>query len=104
MLFLDELREISAACPGRWLVWGDFNLIYQAEVKNNHRFNRRLMNCFCRFIDELELQELHLRGRLYTWSNERDRLTLVRLNRVFVTEDRISDFPDHDLSALASEC
>ena len=24
MLFLDELREISAACPGRWLVWGGF--------------------------------------------------------------------------------
>jgi len=54
------------------------------------------MNCFRQLIDELELQELHLRGRLYTWSNERDRPTLVRLDRVFVTEDWITDFPDHD--------
>ena len=28
----------------------------------------------------------------------------MRLDRVFVMEDWISDFPDHDLSALASEC
>ena len=62
------------------------------------------MNCFCQLIDELELQELHLRGRLYTWSNERDKPTLVRLDRVFVMEDWITDFPDHDLSALALEC
>ena len=102
-MFLEELR-VSATCPGRWLVWGDFNLIYQAEDKNNHRFNRRLMNSFRTFIDDLELQELHLRGRLYTWSNEHNRPTLVRLDWVFVMEDWVTDFPDHDLSTLAMEC
>ena len=66
LLFLDELREVRAACPGPWLICGDFNLIYQAEDKNNHRLNRRMMNCFRQFIDELELQELPLKGRLYT--------------------------------------
>ena len=104
LLFLDELREVRAACPGPWLICGDFNLIYQAEDKNNHRLNRRMMNCFRHFIDELELQELHLKGRLYTWSNERDHPTLERLDRVFVSDDWTTDFPDHDLSALASEC
>ena len=39
LMFLEELR-VRATCPGRWLMWGDFNLIYWAEDKNNHRFNR----------------------------------------------------------------
>ena len=85
-------------------MWGDFNLIYRAEDKNIHRFNRWLMNSFHTFIDDLELQELHLRGHLYTWSNERNRPTLVRLDWVFVMEDWDTDFPDHDLSTLAMEC
>ena len=62
------------------------------------------MRTFRQFLDDMELQELHLKGRRYTWSNERECPTLVRLDRVFVSEDWVSDFPDHDLSALASEC
>ena len=103
LMFLEELR-VRATFPGRWLMWGDFNLIYWAEDKNNHGFNRRLMNSFRTFIDDLELQELHLRGHLYPWSNEHNRPTLVRLDQVFVMEDWVTDFPDHDLSTLAMEC
>ena len=86
LLFLDELREVRASCAGTWLAWGDFNLIYQAADKNNHRLNRRMMSRFRSFLNETELQEIHLRGRLYTWSNERDRPTLERLDRVFASE------------------
>jgi hypothetical protein len=35
----------------------------------------------------LDLLELHLHGRLYTWSNEREDPTLERIDRAFVTED-----------------
>jgi len=104
LLFLDELREVCASCSETWLAWGDFNLIYQAADKNNHRLNRRMMGRFRSFLDEAELQGIHLRGRLYTWSNERDRPTLERLDRVFASEDWVADFPDHDLSALGTEC
>ena len=45
----------------------------------------------------------HLKGRLFTWSNEREHLTLERLDRVFVSDDWATDFPDHDLSVMASE-
>ena len=62
------------------------------------------MASFRRFLDDLELQEIHLKGRLYTWSNERDSPTLERLDRAFVTEDWVTAFPDHDLTALATEC
>jgi len=51
LLFLDELREVRHAGLGTWMVWGDFNLIYQAADKNNSRLNRRMMQSFRRFLD-----------------------------------------------------
>jgi hypothetical protein len=38
------------------------------------RLNRRLMRAFWSFLDNLQLVELHLHGRLYTWSNEQTHL------------------------------
>ena len=102
--FLDELRMIRSSCSDSWMVCGDFNLIYKAEDKNNSNLNRRMMGCFCRFIDDMELQELSLRGRLYTWSSERDTPTLERIDRFFTSEEWLLDFPDHDLSMLSTDC
>ena len=62
------------------------------------------MNSFRSFVNNTELQELHLRGRKFTWSNERDRPTLEQLDRVFVSKDWLLAFPNHDLSTLSSEC
>jgi endonuclease/exonuclease/phosphatase family metal-dependent hydrolase len=102
--FLDELRAIRSACTGTWMVCGDFNIIYQARDKNNHRLNRRMMGRFRRFIDDMEFIDLHLKGRLDTWSSEREAPTLERLDRVLVTNDWAVALPDHELSVLASEC
>ena len=93
---------MRAACPGDWLIWGDFNLIYQAADKNNDRLNRRMMNAFRRFISDAELHDLQLKGRRFTWSNERAAPTLARLDRVLVSEGWMLDHPDHELSALSS--
>ena len=62
------------------------------------------MGHFRGLINDTQLHELHLKGRNYTWSNERERPNLERLDRVFVTDDWLVAFPDHDLSALSSEC
>jgi hypothetical protein len=35
------------------------------------------MTAFRNFQQEVELSELHLHGRLYTWSNEQAHLTLT---------------------------
>lgn len=102
--FLQELRDLRSGCPGPWVVCGDFNLIYQAADKNNGRLNRRMMNRFRQLLDDLELMELHLHGRLFTWSNERADPTLERIDRVFVSEDWSSAFPNHNLRALSSQC
>lgn len=70
--FLQELRDVRAACPGPWLLCGDFNMIYQAADKNNARLNRRSMRRFARLLNDLLLSELFLHGRLFTWSSERE--------------------------------
>jgi hypothetical protein len=51
-------------------------MIYQAADKNNSRLNRRLMRQFCQFLNDATLREIHLQGRLFTWSNERAHPTL----------------------------
>jgi hypothetical protein len=102
--FLNELEGLASSCLGAWLICGDFNLIYQAQDKSNDRLNRRLMQRFRRTIDTLQLAELHLNGRLYTWSNERNSPTLERIDRVFATVQWLEDHPFHRLHCRSTDC
>ena len=89
--------------PGtKWVVMGDFNIIYKARDKNNRKLNLRLMRLFRSALNYCELNEIHLQNRKYTWSNERRHLTLVRLDRFFCNEEWDTTFDDHVLHALSS--
>lgn len=44
-------------------------------------------------MDDLELKDIHLHGRRYTWSNERENPTLVKLDRVLASVDWEELFP-----------
>lgn len=70
--FLQELRDVHLTFQGPWAVCGDFNMIYQAADKNNGRLHDGLMRRFRGLLDDLRLDELHLSGRLYTWSSCRE--------------------------------
>jgi exonuclease III len=100
--FLQELRSVREACVGPWAVGGDFNLIYLAEDKNNNNLDRAMMGRFRRALSDLQLKELPLLGRKFTWSNERAAPTLVRLDRVFFTADWEDIFSDCILQSSAS--
>jgi hypothetical protein len=102
--FLDELRDAHADCPGPAVLCGDFNMIYQAADKSNDRLNLRSMRRFCRAIDDMQIDELYLHGRLFTWSNERRRPTMERIDRVFAIVSWIQVFPNHHLRFLSSDC
>ena len=75
---------MRSACHGPWTVLGDFNLITSEEDKNNGNLNRAMMGRFRRLINDLELKELSLHGRKFTWSNQQDSPTLVKLDIVFL--------------------
>jgi exonuclease III len=100
--FFQELQMVCSACNGPWMIGGDFNLIYQADDKNNDNLNRAMMGRFRRLLNDLQLKELPLLRRKYTWSNERANPTLVRLDWVFCTADWDDGFPDCVLQSSAS--
>lgn len=45
-------------------------MILHAQDKSNFNINRRMMGAFRAMINELELKEINLRGRKYTWTNK----------------------------------
>jgi endonuclease/exonuclease/phosphatase family metal-dependent hydrolase len=101
------LQELSELCPLRsrsWLLMGDFNLIYKAANKNNDCLNLRLMGRFQCFLNNASLKELHLKGRLFTWSNERAHPMLERIDRAFISREWDKLYPNCDLRSLASGC
>ncbi|KQK00265.2 hypothetical protein BRADI_3g48665v3, partial [Brachypodium distachyon] len=101
--FLQEIRDIRDLHPGPWAILGDFNLIVNPEDKSNSRIHPRMMGRFRRVLADLDLKELYLAGRRYTWSNERDSPTLERLDRVFTSVDWEGMFPAAFLSALSTD-
>jgi hypothetical protein len=92
--FLQELGEVRNECVGPWIIAGDFNMIYRAEDKNNSNVNRSLLGNFRNWINFLELKEIPLVGRRFTWSNQREDPTLVKLDHVFCTNGWEEFFPD----------
>lgn len=93
--FLQELRALRGTLTGPWVLTAD---------KNNGRLSRRMMGRFRRFLNDLELLELHLHGRLFTWSNERTHPTLERIDRMSVSPYWELLFPRSSLHALSTRC
>lgn len=67
--FLGELRWLQHTVTDNWLIIGDFNMILEARDKSNSNLNRRLMGAFREAVRDLNLKELNLRGRKFTWTN-----------------------------------
>ena len=81
---------------------GDFNLLVNPEDKNNAVINQRMMARFRALLNSLELKELYLNGRRYTWSNERRNPTLEKIDHIFVTNSWEDCFPRNLLMALGT--
>lgn len=92
------MRAVHAVCLGPRLVAGDFNLIYHAADKNN----TAMMGRFRRTLNQLQLKEIELIGQCFTWSNEREAPTLVRLDRAFCMADWETIFPDYALHSTTA--
>lgn len=85
------------------MVAGDFNLLLEASDKNNSNINRRNLGRFRRFVNEVELKDVHLHGRSFTWSNERDQPTMSKLDRVLVSVDWEAAFPNCFMQARSTD-
>jgi hypothetical protein len=100
-MFLRELKTLKQSTLDRWLIIGDFNLIYKEEDKNNNRLNRRLMIIFRRALNHREVKEIQLTGRRYTWNNGQESPTLTRIDMAFCTPQWEDLFSNPILQALS---
>jgi hypothetical protein len=77
-------------------------MIYKELDKNNGRLNRRLMLRFRKVLNQLEVKEVDLVGKRFTWSNNQDTPTLTRIDRAFCTLDWEELYSNPILQALSS--
>ena len=74
-------------------------MILQATDKINDNINRRLMGAFRKTVDDLELKEINLKGRKFTWTNN---VTHTRIDRALCTSDWEQMMPNCMLQAISS--
>ena len=67
--FLAELARICDNDSQPLLVGGDFNIIRRKEDKNNDNFDPRWPFMFNAIIESLDLREIALSGRQFTWAS-----------------------------------
>jgi exonuclease III len=101
-VFIRELKRLNYSVIEKWLILGDFNLIYKDEDKSNDRLNRRLMLRFWRALNHLEVKEIELTGHKFTWSNGQQNPTLSRIDRACCYPHWEDLFPNPILQALSS--
>jgi hypothetical protein len=66
---------------------GNFNILRHAHENNKENFEERwpfLFNCV---IDGLNLRELEMSGRRYTWANSLPNPTYEKLDRVLISTE-----------------
>jgi hypothetical protein len=55
--------------PLPMLLGGDFNILWKREEKSNDNYNPRRPFIFNAIIESLDLREIALSGRQFTWAN-----------------------------------
>jgi exonuclease III len=99
----DFLAEIVRTCehePLPMLIGGDFNIIRKREEKNNNNFKAHWPFVFNAIIEHLDLREIALSGRQYTWANRRESPTFEKLDRVLASVAWEQKFPLVTVRAL----
>ncbi|GMI75027.1 hypothetical protein HRI_001172000 [Hibiscus trionum] len=91
-VFFIEILEVTRRYKVAWCLEGDFNAITGVEDKLGKSWNFSAMEDFRSFIQAANLINLALIGGAYTWSNNRDPPSFVRLDRFLVDGDFFRGF------------
>jgi hypothetical protein len=102
--FLSELVRMCDSEILPKLLAGDFNIMRKPEEKNNSTFHPRWPSIFNAIIDHLDLREIVLSGRQFTWANRRSVPTFEKLDRVLASVEWEHKFPLVSVRALTRAC
>jgi hypothetical protein len=84
----------------------DFNILRRPEEKSNDNFNPRWTFVFNAVIENLNLREIVLSGRQFTWESRTENPTFEKLDRVLATVEWEQKFPMvsvRDLTRVGSD-
>jgi hypothetical protein len=68
-IFHNELVQTCAKENDLFLVGGDFSIVRSPQEKNNERYDKWWPFLFNAIIDSLDLRELDLSNKKFTWEN-----------------------------------
>ena len=94
--------ELQSSLSDAWVVLGDFNLIRSPDDRSNGNFNHQEAGWFNDAIEAMDLQELPLLDRRFTWSNRQEDPVLVRLDRFFVNTEWSLCLPNSTISSFSA--
>jgi hypothetical protein len=97
------LAELVRTCESKTiplLLAGDFNIFRKPEDKSNENFNPRWPFIFNAIIENLNLREIALSGRQFTWASRRETPTYEKLDRVLASVEWEQKFPLVTVRAL----
>jgi exonuclease III len=102
--FLTELRYVRDQIPLPWILLGDFNLIRAPHESTSTNINLGNMLEFNHLIQELQITEIALLGRNFTYSNGRPTPTFSKFDRTFWSHEwegsnliaNLQDLPNTD--------
>ena len=98
--FLAELVRACQQNPLPTLIGGDFNILRSSKDKNNDRYVDRWPFLFNAVIDSVDLREIDLTGRQFTWANSLTKPTYERLDRALMSTEWEFKYPLVSLQTL----
>ena len=99
--FLSELVRLCEVETLPMLLAGDFNILRKPEEKSNDNYNPRWPFIFNAIIENLNLREIALSGRQFTWASRRETPTFEKLDRALVSIEWEQKFPLVSVRALS---
>ena len=98
--FLRELVNLAKDNPHPILIGGDFNLLRFPHEKSKGIFDGHWPFLFNAVIDSLDLREVFMSGRQFTWANSLPEPTYEKLDRVLMDTEWENKYPMVSVRAL----
>jgi hypothetical protein len=98
--FLRELVNLAKDNPYPIIIGGDFNLLRFSHEKSRGRFDNHWPFLFNVVIDSLDLREVEMVGRQFTWANNLLEPTYEKLDRVLMDHEWELKYPMVSVRAL----
>ncbi|KAJ4813587.1 RNA-directed DNA polymerase (reverse transcriptase)-related family protein [Rhynchospora pubera] len=100
--FLHSLQAATPVSGTPWLLCGDFNVTISPTERTNSSYGIQDSELFRDTLCNLQLIDLPLSDRNYTWSNMRPSPSMAKLDRILINHSFSTLFPNSCLQSLAN--